>query len=154
MSGTVTSMRDQADRPMASFATAAGMSPSAAHRRAAKRAAPFSIRLTVEERAALESAAAGRPLGTYIRSRILDNVPVERRPQPRRPIEDQKAMSRVLGRLGQSGLGLSLEGLAKAAQVGALTLSPDVVAQLIVACNEVRAMRLDLMRALGLREGS
>lgn len=152
MSGPVRSQMDRDGRLTLPFAAAAENSAPRTRRAPVKRAAPFSIRLTAEERAALEAAAGGKALGAYVRSRILDNVPAKHQPAPRRPDEDHKALGRVLARLGQSELASSLEGLAKAAEMGALSLSPDVVAQLTVACNEVKAMRLDLMQALGLRQ--
>jgi len=37
-----------------------------------KREAPFSLRLTFEERAQLEAAAGGEPLGAYIKSVLFD----------------------------------------------------------------------------------
>jgi hypothetical protein len=119
-------------------------------RPAAKESAPFSIRLTVEERKILRQAAAGVPLGSYIRRKLLDGEPVPRRPQ-RMPVADQAALASVLAKLGQSRLSSNLNQLAKAAHVGALIVTPDVTAELIEACMAVKAMRQDLLLALGLR---
>lgn len=66
--------------------------------------------------------------------------------------EDRQAIGRILARLGQSRVKASLEELANAARIGVLVLEPEVIAKLDAACQEIRAMRLDLMRALGLRE--
>lgn len=43
----------------------------AATKAARKVPPPFSLRLTVEERARLEADAAGKPLGAYVRSRLF-----------------------------------------------------------------------------------
>lgn len=135
------------------FPAAAGTMPSGSDGRSAAKTAPFSIRLTVEERRALEHAANGIPLGTYIRSRILDNE-VARRKTRRAPVADQAAIARVLAQLGQSRLGSNLNQLAKAANMGALIVSSDVTAELAEACASVTAMREDLMLALGLKGGA
>lgn len=113
---------------------------------------PFSIRLTAEERQQLRRAAGSIPLGSYIRSRLLLDRSVKRRVQ-RAPVQDQAALARVLGQLGQSHLASNLNQLAKAANMGALPVTPEVAAALRDACEHVRAMRLALMRALGLQEG-
>jgi hypothetical protein len=111
---------------------------------------PFSLRLTFEERAFLEKAAGGMPLGSYIRSSLLgDDVKHPRRAR-RAKIEDKEALGRVLGKLGQSKLANNLNQLARAANSGSLDLDPDTKTELLSACADIRAMRADLMKALGL----
>ena len=135
------------------FAAAANetkLRPSAVPDRHSK---PFSIRLTAEERQQLRRAAGGVPLGSYIRSRLLLDVSTKRRLQ-RAPVQDQAALARVLGQLGQSHLASNLNQLAKAANMGALPVTPEVEAELHDACEQVRAMRQALMRALGLHDGA
>ena len=133
------------------FVEASGVEPSSkpgGHKRKTK---PFCVRLTEDERRRLERAAGREPLGSYIRSRLLEGQPARRRPQ-RRAVADDVALARVLGRLGQSRLASSLNQLAEAAHIGALPVTPEVAAEVRQACAEVRAMRRDLLRALGLQE--
>ncbi len=138
-------------QPSLPFSAVAGITLPEPERHSGRDTAPFSIRLTADERQLLEQAAAGAPLGTYIRSRILDGQTARRKVQ-RAPVADQAALARVLAQLGQSRLGNNLNQLAKAANMGALIVTPDVTAEFKEACAAVAAMRHDLMRALGLKE--
>lgn len=115
-----------------------------------RRPSPLSIRLTAEERAALEARAAGLPLGAYIKSAALgDAAPLVR--QSRAPIRDAQALSRVLALLGRSHLSSNLNQLAKAAHMGALPVTEDVEKALREACADVRLMRVFLLAALGIK---
>lgn len=112
---------------------------------------PFSLRLTFEERAALEEAAGRKPLGAYIRRKLFQgkDKPRKRRTRTKRPLKDEKALGEVLGKLGQSRLASNVNQLAKAANSGSLPVTPDTEKALQEACNDVRAMRMLLMQALG-----
>lgn len=116
----------------------------------AKHAAPFSLRLSDEERAELERAAGSQPLGAYIRARVFGERVTPRRPV-RRPIQDAQALARVLGALGQSRLASNLNQIAKAANAGALPVTPELEDELALACRDVREMRTALIAALGLK---
>ncbi|MBL27283.1 MAG: hypothetical protein CMM50_07020 [Rhodospirillaceae bacterium] len=120
--------------------------------RNAKGSSPFSLRLSEAERARLEQAAAGLPLGTYIRSRIFDSKTNPHRTRGKAPVQDHKALAQLLGMLGSSRLSDSMNELAGAARVGALPLDPDTVASLQNACADVARMKRLLMDALGIRE--
>lgn len=111
---------------------------------------PFSLRLTFEERAELEKAAAGVPLGAYIRSRLFDTDVPHRVPRGKQPVKDYEVLGAVLGKLGQSRLASNLNQLARAANTGSLPVTPDTEAALRTACEDVRQIRADLIRALGL----
>ena len=111
---------------------------------------PFSLRLTFEERAALEKAAAGMPLGAYIRSRLFDGSTPPRRTRGRFPVKDHQALGKVLGELGRLRLANNLNQLARAANTGSLPVTPETETALKDACAEIRSMRAELMRALGL----
>ena len=121
---------------------------NAAARRSDRRPAPFSIRLSPEERAALEAAAGSQPLGAYMRDRLLGP---EARPRRKRRTgnADTQALAQVLAALGQSRLSSNLNQLSKAAHLGALAVTTDTEAELREACSAVQSMRRDLMRALG-----
>ena len=51
-----------------------------------KRPAPFSIRLTQNERERLVREAAGAPLGTYIKAKALGDKPIRMRRTGQRPM--------------------------------------------------------------------
>ncbi|MBF9045104.1 plasmid mobilization relaxosome protein MobC, partial [Rhodobacterales bacterium HKCCE4037] len=110
-----------------------------------KRGAPFSLRLSFEERAKLERQAGSLPLASYIKSVILDEeAPTYR--QRRKPVEaDQKLLAEVLACLGSTRLANNLNQLAKAANSGALYCDSETKSELNRACDDVRAMRLLLM---------
>lgn len=114
-------------------------------------AAPFSLRLTFEERAALEQSAGTRPLGAYIRSKLFggQEAPRRRRTRTKKPLKDEKALGELLGKLGESRLASNINQLAKAANSGSLPVTPDTEKALQNACDDVRAMRMLLMQALG-----
>jgi len=110
---------------------------------------PFSLRLTAAERARLESEAAGKTLGAYIRERLLGEDAAPRKRKGNSPIKDHEALGRVLGALGQSRLSSNLNQLAKAVNTGSLPVTPETEAELRQACREVSDLRDELLRALG-----
>ncbi|MEO1495341.1 MAG: hypothetical protein AAFV19_24625 [Pseudomonadota bacterium] len=66
---------------------------------------PFSLRLTFEERAKLEAAANGVPLGAYIKAKLFGEDLEKVRRRNTRPVDDHIALARVLAALGcQSAL--------------------------------------------------
>ncbi|GAB5512239.1 MAG: hypothetical protein Rhims3KO_36400 [Hyphomicrobiales bacterium] len=114
-----------------------------------KAPAPFSIRFTFEERARLEDAAAGMPLGAYIRQKLFDGELTPRRSRGHKPVKDHAALAKVLGALGRSRLSSNLNQIAKAAHLGALPVTPELEEELSEACHTIGSMRANLMRALG-----
>ena len=117
--------------------------------RKAKSLPPFSLRLNAEERQRLEVAAAGVPLGSYIKARLFDGDLSPRRTRGQAPVKDHAALAQVLGMLGNMRLASNLNQLAKSANIGTLPLTPEVEEELATACAAVIAMRAELMRALG-----
>ena len=113
--------------------------------------APFSLRLTFEERSALEAAAGGQPLGRYIRQKVLGENAAERKPYGKTPVKDHVALGRVLAGLGQSRLSNNLNQLARAVNSGSLPVTPDTEAYLREACDDIREIRTELVKALGLQ---
>jgi hypothetical protein len=122
---------------------------AAAAKRAKKREAPFSLRLSFEEKVALREAANGVPLGAYIKAKLFDEGLEKVRRRNTNPVKDHEALGRVLGSLGASRLSSNLNQLARATNTGALPVSPELEADLKQACADVAAMRAELMRALG-----
>lgn len=113
--------------------------------------APFSLRLSPEERAALERSAGNVSLGAYIRSRLFEESIAPRR-AIRSPRPDSALLARVLAELGNSRLANNLNQLAKAANTGSLPVTPETEATLREAYTTVLTMRKLLVAALGLRE--
>jgi len=112
---------------------------------------PFSLRLTFEERAELDAAAGGQPLGRYIRAQMLGDMAAKRKPYGKAPVKDHRALGHVLAELGQARLANNLNQLAKAVNTGSLPVTPETEDYLRQACQDVRQIRADLVRALGLQ---
>ena len=110
---------------------------------------PFSLRLSKDERAKLETAAAGMPLGPFIKAKLFDSDLSPRRTRGQAPVKDHAALARALGLLGNLRLANNLNQLAKAANKGALPLSAEVEEELMATCAAVLAIRMELMNALG-----
>ncbi|MCO6051526.1 hypothetical protein NGM99_17210 [Mesorhizobium sp. RP14(2022)] len=119
--------------------------------KASKRLPPFSIRLTEADRARLAMEAAGAPLGSYIKSKLLADASISRRRKSGQSVEDKQALAKALALLGGSQLFASLSELLELARNGALPFSPEIEAELLKALAEVRELRRLLMRALGLK---
>lgn len=116
----------------------------------ASQPSPFCIRLSAEERAWLEDQAGSRPLGAYIRARLLGDRSQKRR-ESRRPRADEQAIAQLLAGLKSSRLSPNVNQLAKAANCGNLDVSREVEEQLEDACKAILAMRAALFIALGLK---
>lgn len=116
-----------------------------------KKPAPFSLRLSPEERERLIVEAAGAPLGTYIRAKLFSGgVPIRVR-RSGLAVEDRMALAQALALLGASRLSSNLNQLARLANTGSLPVTPETDAALQAACAEIQAIRALLVRALGLK---
>ena len=89
------------------------------------------------------------PLGPYIKAKLFDGDLSPRRTRGVAPVKDHAALARALGLLGHLRLANNLNQLAKAANMGALPLSPEVEDELMATCAAVLAIRLELTKALG-----
>lgn len=118
-----------------------------------KREAPFSLRLTFDERARLEKAANGLPLGAYIKAVLFNGDLTKVRRRNTTPVADHAALGRVLASLGGSRLSSNLNQLARAVNTGTLPVHPEIEAELKDACADIAAMRAELLRALGSEGG-
>lgn len=115
---------------------------------------PFSIRFTFEERARLDAARGRSSLAEHIRERLFEDGAAPRKKPGNSPVKDAEALGRVLGALGGSRLSNNLNQLAKAVNTGSLPVTPETEADLVDACREVKALRADLLRALGKLPGA
>lgn len=130
-------------------------SKAAAAKKPEKRAypPPFSLRLTFEERTRLDVERGNLPLSVHIREKLFGDDAAPRTRKGNSPVQDNEALGRVLGALGQSRLSSNLNQLAKAVNTGSLPVSPETEADLRQACRDVSALRVDLLRALGKSPG-
>lgn len=115
---------------------------------------PFSMRFTEDERKALETAAAGRPLGAYIRWLIFkEDMPEmpKKRTRGETASPDHKELARLLGALGKSRISNNINQLAKAANSGSLPVNKEIIEALNEAVAAIQWMRNTLIKAMGLR---
>ena len=116
-----------------------------------KRPAPFSIRLSDEERARLVREAKGQPLSAYIKAKALGSAPLRVR-RSGLSVQDRKALAQTLALLGRSKLPTFLGQIADAVEVGVLPVTSETEAALLEALKAVIYSRGLLVRALGLQE--
>lgn len=120
-------------------------------RKSKKREAPFSIRLSFEERARLVRQAGDMPLGAYVKSRVLDGAEPPRRKSPQPSIADRNALAQVLAKLGSSRLSNNVNQLARAANSGSLPVNAETIRDINQSCADIAEMKALLMNALGAR---
>lgn len=110
---------------------------------------PFSLRLTRAQRQRLDVEAGTLTVGEYVRTRLFE-TPTPLKRTFRRPVQDEQALSQVLGALGASRLSSNLNQLAKAIHSGTLPVSAEAEQEILAACREIAEMRTHLVKALGL----
>ncbi len=117
-----------------------------------KYAPPFSVRLTLAERARLDKEAGQLPLGEYVRTRLFD-APDARQRVYRRPVQDAEALGQVLVALGNTRMAGNLYQIVRAVHAGELAVSAEQQKGLEEALVNVREMRQWLIAALGMKDG-
>ncbi|MCU7840903.1 MAG: MobC family plasmid mobilization relaxosome protein [Candidatus Thiodiazotropha sp. (ex Troendleina suluensis)] len=118
---------------------------------------PFSMRFTEDERKALETAAAGRPLAAYIRWLIFkEDMPAmpKKRTRGESASTDHKQLAKLLGALGKSRIANNINQLARAANSGSLPVNEDVLKSLFEAVRSISWMRKKLIEGLGIKAQS
>ena len=116
------------------------------------RPAPFSLRLSFEERQKLEKQAAGVSLSAYVKDCLFGgDAPQRGAPRGKTPVKDHEILGKLLAQLGASRLPNNLNQLARAANLGTLPVNAETERELQRACQDVAAMRVMLMRGLGMR---
>lgn len=115
---------------------------------------PLSIRLSPHEWKIVRDAAArlGLSLSGYAREQILAEQTTPRCTRGKAPVKDHKALGQILSYIGQLRWASNLNQLAKAANQGLLTLTPEIETAILEACADIRMIKAMLMRALGLRD--
>lgn len=112
---------------------------------------PFSLRLSEDERAILRQRAGKRSMGEYIRSKLFGEAATPRKVKRRNPTDTDQTNAAQLAGLGQSRLASNMNQIAKAANIGALPVTPDLVRELHQACADIAAMRVALIASLGIK---
>jgi len=116
-----------------------------------KRAAPFSLRLTDEERTKIEEASGGMPVASYIKSVVLaDDAPTYRK-RKAMPEDDKRLLAEILARLGASRSANNLNQIAKHLNLGKLVVDDQLAEDLNMAIIDVAWIRTTLMEALGVK---
>lgn len=129
-----------------------GSKKSKSEKQTKKRPAPFSLRLSFEEKQRLIEDAGRQSISAYIKARLFDPDTPVKQARGLNPVKDQKALAQLLGMLGSSHIAKNLNELAEAARVGALPLGDETDKALRRACDDVRIMRRFLLAALGIQE--
>lgn len=106
------------------------------------------VRLSEADHARLVELADGMALSTYIRAAALNEDLSKRKRRSLSPMTDQKAIAQVLGLLGQSRIANNLNQLAYQANIGALQMDDQALAQVEEAYRHIVAMRGLLLQAL------
>ncbi len=140
------------DRPPISGEFKDAAEHNAIRAKALEKPAPFSIRLTTQEKATLKREAGSTPLGAFIRTKLLGDGTSQRR-KSRMPVKDDKALAQLLGELGRARLANNLNQLAKAANTVSLPVTPETEKAIQIACRDVQWMKDHLITALGLGMG-
>lgn len=111
-----------------------------------------SVRLTDDEKTALKQMAGKKGLSTFLRDKALDGVVGSaRRVHNPKPGPNTRLLSELLACLGRKGLSDNLRRIAEAAERGALRFDPGAARNIQSACDDIAAMRLLLLKGLGLR---
>lgn len=110
----------------------------------------LTINLTDEQHAMLVQQSGNRSLAEHARVKLFGKAARSKKPI-RQPKNDQVLLARILAALGSSDMAGSMRDIAAAARNGALPESPDMLLSLNAACLTIQKMRVDLVKALGIK---
>jgi len=123
-------------------------------RKKGKSPSPVTLRLTTDELAKLKHMSKGMSRSAYIRKSLFGEDSAPRKMGARVPVKDQQALAQVLGLLGQTRIANNLNQLAYQANTGSLLIDEETLGRINEAHSHVCIMRDELLKALGLMEGS
>ena len=137
------------------FAAASVGGASKPSKKTPSKTTSISVRVTEEEKAALQAMAGSMAIAHYIRSRLFGND-TEKRPKhyhvkPSQPSTDAKEIAQLLGMFGQSELATSMLALSLAATQGHIDVTPDIEEKIECACDDIHTIKLALILALGVK---
>ena len=120
-----------------------------------KKPAPrITLRLTEEELAKLKNLSSGISLSAYLRKCVFGKDAAPRKVRSRVPVKDQEALAQVLGLLGQTRIANNLNQIAYEANCGSLLMDAETENEIKLACAHIAWIRVKLIEALGLKNGS
>ena len=93
----------------------------------------------------LEKRADGIPLGTFIRSSLLESG-------RKVPVDNRQTLAQILAMLGGSAIAANLNEIARLGRLGALPLSPETESEIHQAVADIAEMKAMLMKALRIKE--
>ncbi len=117
-----------------------------------RRASPFSLRLSDEERSQLERDASGQSLSSYIKDKLFSGSELRPKRRHASSYADRQAIAQLLATLGQSRISQNLNQIAKLAHLGALPVDEELTSDLNEACSQIASIRQTLMSALNMKE--
>ncbi len=117
---------------------------------------PVSVRLNWEEYERLRHDAGALSMAAYIRLKLFGagEIGPHRKKYTRKatsPSSELAMIGHMLGGLGESEIASNLADMARAAQAGALPVSPELETEIQAACEAVRDMRVRLVSAMGVK---
>lgn len=117
-----------------------------------ERIAPFTMRLSPQERQKLERWAndAGVSLAGYVKYCVFDKGVSVPKARGKNPSKDEKALAKILALFGESKIARNLTQLAEAVESGSLPVNLDTEAAIKDSCAATAEMRSLLIKALGL----
>jgi hypothetical protein len=110
----------------------------------------ITLRLTQEEDARLRQLCEGMTVSAYVRQRLFGDDVGRRRRRSHAPVQDQQALAKLLGLLGETHIANNLNQLAYHANTGTLLIDEQTTGQINEAYGHVCFMRDALIEALGL----
>lgn len=93
----------------------------------------------------LEKRAGGVPLGTFIRSTLFNGG-------GKVHADSQRRLAQILAKLGGSGIATNLNEINHLARLGALSLTPEIEAEIHQATADITEIKSLLMQALRIKE--
>lgn len=106
-----------------------------------KALSPLTLRLTPEERAALEAMARGSTLSAYVKRRLFERPVKRRKRRAQDVVGDKRAVAEALSLLGQSRIASNLNQLAHHANMGLLFVGDLERAQIAEANAHLAEIR-------------
>lgn len=113
------------------------------------RPSPLSVRLNEAELRQLRLLAGRLPVSTYVKRVLFEERRPYRAHSNSKPSLDPAFVARVLAILGSSHLAPNIARLAEAAESGNLFADDLTVMRLHQACDDLRALHLLLLDAMG-----
>ena len=118
----------------------------------------ISVRVTEEEKAALQAMAGTMALAHFIRKRLFEDN-AEKRPKHHRkkkypPSLEAKDLAQLLGMFGQSELATAVLALSLAATQGNLDVTDEVEEKIECACDDIETIKKSLILALSIKPQS